>query len=88
MAVALSVVVPVKDEVENVGPLVREIASALAGENAEIIFIDDGSRDGTGDALRALKAEIRPCASSSTRAILARAGASAPAFARRGPILS
>jgi dolichol-phosphate mannosyltransferase len=58
MAVALSVVVPVKDEVENVGPLVREIASALAGENAEIIFIDDGSRDGTGDALRALKAEI------------------------------
>ncbi len=58
MAVALSVVVPVKDEAANVGPLVREIAAAVAGEDAEIIFIDDGSNDGTGEALRVLKAEI------------------------------
>ncbi|HEY0106886.1 MAG TPA: glycosyltransferase family 2 protein, partial [Rhizomicrobium sp.] len=59
MAVGLSVVVPVKDEAENVGPLAREIAQALAGEPSfEIIFIDDGSRDGTGAALQALKADI------------------------------
>jgi dolichol-phosphate mannosyltransferase len=59
MAVALSVVVPVKDEAENVGPLAREIAAAVAGEaSAEIIFVDDGSSDGTGAALAALKAEI------------------------------
>ena len=59
MAVALSVVVPVKDEAANVGPLVREIAAAMAGEeSAEIIFIDDGSTDGTGEALQALKTEI------------------------------
>lgn len=56
---AISVVVPVKDEAGNVGPLAREIAAALAGEPAhEIIFIDDGSGDGTGAALAALKSEI------------------------------
>jgi dolichol-phosphate mannosyltransferase len=58
-AAAISVVVPVKDEAGNVGPLAREITAALAGEPAhEIIFIDDGSTDGTGAALAALKPEI------------------------------
>jgi glycosyltransferase involved in cell wall biosynthesis len=57
-AVAISVVVPVKDEAGNVGPLAREIAAALAGEAHEIIFIDDGSTDGTAAALAALKTEI------------------------------
>jgi glycosyltransferase involved in cell wall biosynthesis len=57
-AVAISVVVPVKDEAGNVGPLAREIAAALAGETHEIIFIDDGSADGTDKALAALKTEI------------------------------
>ena len=59
MAVALSVVVPVKDEAENVGPLAREIARAIAAEpSAEIIFIDDGSSDGTANALKSLKSEL------------------------------
>ena len=59
MAVALSVVVPVKDEADNVGPLAREISAALSGEaDCEIIFIDDGSSDGTADKLAALKSEI------------------------------
>ena len=55
---AVSVVVPVKDEAGNVGPLAREIAAALSGEAHEIIFVDDGSGDATPTELKALKAEI------------------------------
>lgn len=59
MSLTLSIVVPVKDEAANVGPLAREIAAALAGEGPhEIIFVDDGSSDGTAEALQALKTEI------------------------------
>ena len=59
MPVTLSVVVPVKDEAENIGPLAREIAAAISGlGDAEIIFVDDGSSDGTPVALAALKNEI------------------------------
>jgi dolichol-phosphate mannosyltransferase len=56
--IALSVVVPVKDEAGNVAPLAREIAAALAGRDHEILFVDDGSSDGTAVALTALKSEI------------------------------
>jgi dolichol-phosphate mannosyltransferase len=58
MSAALSVVVPVKDEAGNVAPLAREIAAALKEEAHEIIFIDDGSSDGTAAALTGLKQEI------------------------------
>jgi dolichol-phosphate mannosyltransferase len=57
MTVTLSVVVPVKDEAENVAQLALEILRA-AGTEAEIIFVDDGSQDNTAEVLKALKAEI------------------------------
>ena len=55
----LSVVVPVKNEQDNVEPLVREIAAALSGNTTfEIIYINDGSTDATQARLNALKAEF------------------------------
>jgi dolichol-phosphate mannosyltransferase len=53
-----SVVVPVFDEGGAAPHLAREIATAFAGENYEMIFVDDASRDDTKALLTALKAEI------------------------------
>src|SRR6218665_3592497 len=53
-----SVVVPVFDEGEAAPKLAREIATAFAGENYEMIFVDDASRDDTKARLTALKGEI------------------------------
>lgn len=52
----ISIVIPLLDEEKNVEPLYREIAAALAplGRAYEIIFVDDGSSDGTLDVLREL----------------------------------
>jgi len=55
MDTELSVVVPVCNETENVAPLAREIASALAGRRYEMIFVDDGSTDDTRAALHRLR---------------------------------
>ena len=49
-APAVSVVVPLYNEEENVPLLQAELAAALAGVSHEIIFIDDGSTDQTGIA--------------------------------------
>ena len=58
MAPEVSVVVPVLDEEGNVADLAREIARAFQGAAYEMIFVDDASRDGTLQALQALKAEL------------------------------
>lgn len=52
--VALSIVIPMKNEVGNVAALVREIVAACSDEAPEIIIVDDGSTDGTGAAALAL----------------------------------
>ncbi|MGQ3674562.1 glycosyltransferase [Xanthobacter sp. TB0139] len=55
----LSVVIAVKDEEENIAPLIAEIDAALSFEPFELIFVDDGSSDGTLAALRKA-AQTRP----------------------------
>jgi dolichol-phosphate mannosyltransferase len=55
---AVSVVVPVRNEAANVGPLADEIAAALTGRwSFELIYVNDGSTDGTQAALTALKTD-------------------------------
>jgi len=57
----VSVVIPVCNEQENVEPLAREIHAALAGRFAfQTIFVDDGSTDGTSQAVLAAKAAGMP----------------------------
>lgn len=55
----ISIVVPVYNEVENLRPLLDEITTALAPEQLdyEVIFVDDGSQDGSIELLRQLAAE-------------------------------
>jgi dolichol-phosphate mannosyltransferase len=51
-AVAVSIVVPVRNEAENVAPLVVEIIGALDGRWAyEIIYVNDGSTDANAERL-------------------------------------
>lgn len=67
-AVLYAVVVPVLNEAENVGPLIDEIAAAVGGTHEgvsggaasfEIVFVDDGSSDGTPARLRAAANRVR-----------------------------
>ena len=56
---ALSVVIPMYNEAENVGPLVERLQLALNGApgEIEILFVDDGSSDDTLALLQAAQAK-------------------------------
>lgn len=58
----ISLVVPTYNERANIAQLVERTGAALAlcGEDFELIIVDDGSPDGTGDEVRRLSAEGRP----------------------------
>jgi dolichol-phosphate mannosyltransferase len=55
----ISVVVPVFNEEENMSILQTEIRAALAGRDYEIIFVDDGSSDGTAEKTDTADPRIR-----------------------------
>jgi glycosyltransferase involved in cell wall biosynthesis len=56
----LSVVIPLLNEVESVDELAGRVKSALVatGRTHEIVFVDDGSTDGTWEALQRLHAAV------------------------------
>lgn len=54
----LSVVIPVKNEAENIAPLVAEICTALDGLlSYEILYVDDGSNDATAAEIMRVAAD-------------------------------
>ncbi len=52
----VSVVIPVFDEFENLAPLHQSLTEALRGFNYELVFVDDGSQDGSQAELERLAA--------------------------------
>ena len=50
----LTIVVPTFNERDNIRPLLELIARALDGDNYEVVFVDDDSRDGTLPELQAV----------------------------------
>lgn len=54
---SLSVVIPVFNEAESLGPLWAELRPVLEGlgQPYEVVFVDDGSRDGSREVLRSLR---------------------------------
>lgn len=70
----ISVIVPVLNEEENIAGLIEEISRAAESTPiSEIIYVDDGSTDGTYEVLRSLKSKYsalrilrhdRPCGQS------------------------
>ncbi len=57
--VEVSLLVPAKDEAENLPEFVRQCGTALttAGFSFEVVVVDDGSRDGSGAVLERLRGE-------------------------------
>lgn len=57
--IELSVVIPLVDEEESVGPLYSGLCDVLQGlgKGYEIVFVDDGSQDGSFDILKSLHEE-------------------------------
>jgi dolichol-phosphate mannosyltransferase len=54
VAPVLSIIIPTLNERENIEPLLTLIAAALPDTTWEVMFVDDDSRDGTPEHVRAL----------------------------------
>ncbi len=69
-----TVIAPIYNEIENIPPhLYARVCEVMdqTGEAWELVLVDDGSKDGSTDALRELGKRITVCDRSSSRATLA-----------------
>jgi dolichol-phosphate mannosyltransferase len=57
MSKNISLVIPTYKEKDNIEPLVKRLAVALAGYKYEIVIMDDNSADGTEELVKTLSAE-------------------------------
>ncbi len=48
----ISIIIPLYNEVDNIEPLGYSIINAMQGQNYEVVFVDDGSTDGSTQKLR------------------------------------
>ena len=88
----ISVVIPAKDEVKTIAPLVEEIVTVLGQSRPElsyeIIFVDDGSTDGTWDAICGVSAADPRVSALQFRSNFGKAAALSAGFAEaRGHII-
>ena len=59
----VSIVIPVHNEVDNIAPLVKAVCEAVAASplwNVGLLFVDDGSTDGSVDAIESMRASGYP----------------------------
>lgn len=52
----ISIIIPMKNEAENIGSLITDILRACGGDDIEVIAVDDASTDGSGEVVRSLMA--------------------------------
>jgi hypothetical protein len=45
----IAILIPAYNEAENIGVVLEQIPAAVCGVGTEVLVVDDGSRDGTGD---------------------------------------
>ena len=57
----LAVVLPTYNEVDNIPELIERLKSSLKGFDAEVIFVDDGSPDGTADLAERIGRRLWKC---------------------------
>ncbi len=82
----VTVVLPAKDEADCIAGVLRDIGTALADISHEIVLVDDGSSDGTGDIVLGLRSEMpqtapdppRQCLRTIGGAAVGRAGGAGP----------